>query len=256
MSITETGLQTMPTAAIETVGKELEVTASTPTQMAQCQAAMIAWMTNKCAEVQRETDELCAAYEHAKKMKWRSDVLKKHWELSAKRVIYYTKLRLALEAGFYIVPPFPVTVFAIRTEKSHPKGTVQILRGEWQHNFQQEPQVLAPGAGEYQNPNPVVEKGDFVPATKPSEQDRHEFYADEWANIVFPVNMCKPRIMEATSRAMALKVFDDLGVLPQDFKRNPDPVILGRIYSPVKPRYGEPKMISFMIGWHLNTAEL
>ena len=246
----------MPVAEITTIAGQLDVTASTPTQMAECQTAMIEWMANKVVTTKSESAELQTAYEHAKKNKWRNDTLKRHWQLAEKRVMYYEKLKLALESGFYIVPPFPIEVFAIRTDKERPVKSIKVLCRSAQANFQQESPVLPASEGQYQNPHPKIEQGSFVPAIKPNESDKHQFWAEDWADIVFPINMSKPRIMEATSRAMALKIFDELGVLPQDYKRNPDPVIIGRIFSPEKPKWGNRKSVSFMIAWNLNTGAI
>jgi len=64
--------------------------------------------------------------------------------------------------------------------------------------------------------------------------------------------MCKPQIMEATSRAMALKIFDRFGVFPPT--QDDDPVILGQIVH--KAGQYRTKIVSFLIAWHLNTNVL
>jgi len=65
--------------------------------------------------------------------------------------------------------------------------------------------------------------------------------------------MAKPRIMEATSRAMALKIFDDFGILPA--QRKGDPMIIARIIDPRSRSYSD-KHVSFLITWHLDTRTL
>lgn len=272
-----TAIATIPEkdASIQPVGDNLEVIASTPTGMAECQVSLIDWMKNKIAYVkteistaQAEALELKTSYEYAVKQKWKKDTLLKHYELAEKRVKfqfarldYYHKLLTALENGYYIVPPLGMELFAIRTDKTNPLKKWQILQYSRQGNFEQQSQILPEGVGEYRNPQPeVTRRYEYESKDEKTGITRKPFEATAWNDIEFPLNMVKPRIMEATSRAMALKVFDEMGVLPQDYKRNPDPVILGRIYQP-KPTYAtaswnRPKCITFMIAWHLNTKDL
>jgi hypothetical protein len=57
--------------------------------------------------------------------------------------------------------------------------------------------------------------------------------------------------MQATSRAMALEIFDEIGVFPPTKKE--DPVIIGRVNLNHK---GMKRTVSFMIAWHLNTNQI
>jgi hypothetical protein len=67
--------------------------------------------------------------------------------------------------------------------------------------------------------------------------------------------MAKPQIMHATSDAMALKIFDEIGVIP-NYRRKVDPIIIGAIYRPdaTAKQYWEP--VSFLIAWHLRTETI
>lgn len=257
-------------ATIQTTGNDLEVTASTPTQMAECQHSVIAWMKNKIEAVkleiktaQDESTELRTSYEYAVKQKWKKDTLKKHWDLAEKRVAfqfkrldYYHKLLTALENGYYIVPPMAMELFAIRTDRKKPSQIIHWAYHSNQHNYEESAKSLPVGEGDNKNPHPSVNRVWSKGEIKDKDQQPYYPYrASEWSEIDFPFNMAKPHIMEATSRAMALKVFDEMGVLPQDYKRNPDPVIMGRIYAPKKNPYDN-KCITFMIAWHLNTKDL
>lgn len=236
-------------------GADIELSAATPIAMEQAQSAMIQWTERKVDSMKQEWSELFGAYEHAVKHKWKADTLKRHAAIAEKRVTFYEKILAALRAGYYIVPSFPVTLFAIRTDKKEPKRMYAVLRHERHQNFQQEPKILKSGEGEYQDPNPVVRK-DYGAHTEKDGQDHWGFYASKWDDMEFPTNMSKPHIMEATSRAMALKIFDEIGVLPQDFKRNPDPIIAGRIIDPRPSGYSKPRKVTFLICWHLDTKTL
>ena len=100
--------------------------------------------------------------------------------------------------------------------------------------------------GDYKNNRPnIYEK-------RIDEKTKH-YWAESWKDVEFPVNMCKPVIMEATTEAMALKIFDRFGVFPSTRKKI-DPVIIGQIVHKAGP-FNE-KIVSFMIAWHLNTNVL
>jgi hypothetical protein len=105
---------------------------------------------------------------------------------------------------------------------------------------------LAIGEGEYRNPFPLIETDTWTNGEGKKETSRT---ATDWDELEFPVTMAKPLIMEATSRAMALQIFDEIGIFPPTKKE--DPVIIGRIHLK-KSRYND-RTISFMIAWHLNT---
>lgn len=261
---------TMPEASIVQSGDNLEVVASTPTQLGECQHSLIDWMKKKIESVKEEIRvseaeslELKQAYEYAVKQKWKKDVLLKHHQTADKRTAhhferldYYHKLLTALESGYYIVPPLDMELFAIRTDRNKPSPMSKILHWKNQGNFEQDAKTLPEGEGEYQNPHPKIEQHPWKQIDNADKTTSYPFKATEWQEIEFPANMVKPVIMEATTRAMVIKVFDELGVLPQDRKRNPDPVILGRIYAPETAGYYGKKCITFMIAWHLNTKDL
>lgn len=254
-----------------TSGGGLEVTASTPTQAAECQRSVIEWMRNKMAFVRTEAealkaeaDEMEQAFNMAKAKKWNTispknvwDTGLKRWRQGMERLAYYEKLLAALEAGFFIVPPMDMTVFAIRTDSKKPAHYRKYLQVSAQGNFEQDKKVLPAGSGDYKNPQPLI-RGDYSKDWKDETTGivKLPFWADAWESVEFPITMLKPKIMEATDRAMALKIFDEIGVLPQDFRRNPDPVIMGRIYEPKRHQTYTPKVITFMIAWHLNTKDL
>jgi hypothetical protein len=276
---TSTAVTTVPeTTSIQKVGKNLEVVASTPTGLGQCQVRLMEWMRNKITFVkteittaQLEETEMLQALEHAKKQKWQHSALLKAWEGAKKRTAfqlrrldYYLKLLTALESGYFIVPPMDMEIFAIRTDKKNPMRCYFYGQSSHGSNFEQSCEVLPAGEGEYKDPQPHVEtdyREKHACTDDKTQVTKRPHWADKWQEIEFPLNMIKPQIMEATTRAMAIKVFDELGVLPQDHRRNPDPVIIGRIYEPTLksvPRWKRSyqKCITFMVAWHLNTKDL
>lgn len=228
------------------------LTASEPGDMATCQQEMILWVTRKITEIQADAAELWAAYEHAKARKWKHTAIYRQALKEKKRVEFYEKMKSALEHGYVIVPNFPVTAFAIRTEKSQPLKMVTY--NKWHVlNKDQKPEVLPAGEGEYKNPFPEVSSRRVQDFEKPTET-LVESWASAWKEFDFPINMARPEVMEATSNAMALKIFDQLGILPSPYKKQ-DPIIVGQLIDPRGSKYA-PKVVTFMIAWHLDTRTL
>jgi hypothetical protein len=110
--------------------------------------------------------------------------------------------------------------------------------------------VIPAGEGEYKNPEPVVHQRNIGTADKPLKQ----YFAKEWQDIDFPFTTAKPQILSATARAMADKVFDEIGVLPGKRKRE-DPIVVGRIIDPRSDRYTK-RFVTFLIAWFLETKTL
>jgi hypothetical protein len=262
----------MTTELTTTPVENLEVTATTPLEMQQSQCKLIDWCKNKIQATKLEAAEMLEAFQQAVKNKWKSGTLKRHADLAQKRVTFYEKICAALEAGYCIIPSFPVTMFAIRTDKDKPAKLVTISeRHVWQsppHDQKvQEATVLPPGQGDYVDPAPVVETtkiGTQLPCPKnPTSREadiqRWETKATEWLDeIAFPLEMAKPRIMEAVNYAMTLKIFDELGIfLPQTLaKKKADPIIVGTVMDPKQDAYGNQRRIMFIIAWHLNLRDL
>jgi len=242
---------------VPTTGMELEVSATTPLEMSQAQDSLIAWCERKVASMKHEAAELAENLAIAIKNKWKTDTLRRHSALATKRVTFYEKIKAALEAGYCIVPNFPITLFAIRTEREKPLKKVWYGTYQSGGNFAQEPNLLPIGEGEYKDPTPFVAT-DSKKGTDQSgrEVTKYTKWATEFDDeITFPIQMAKPAIMEATSRAMQLKVFDQLGILlPQAAKA--DPLIVGEILDPRPVGWGRRKRICFIIAWHLNVRDL
>lgn len=245
-----------PTSAIiphhesQIVPKEdgnVAVTAFEPNDMPRCQEALKAWARNKVLTLDSDVEELQQALDHAKAKKWKISTFQRHLGIARKRVEFYRKVMLALEAGYVIVPNFPVQAFAIRTDKGV-KGGSQIIN--WRKgDFKQETPSLPVDEGEYKNPFPVVHHRQVIKDAK--EQTLQWPY--DWDEMDFPLSMAKGEIMEATDRAMALKIFDEIGILPK--ARKEDPIIVGQVHLKGPCGYAT-KTVTFMVAWHLDTRVL
>lgn len=228
--------------------EDIQLTAKTPSEMLVAQAGLIEWVDKKLATLNADAKELEEATAHAKKLKWKSGTLERHWKIALKRIDFYDKMKAALIEGFYIVPNFHVQLFLIKTNKSNPAPKTE-TDTRYSIDKRQDAAILKIGEGDYKNPFPVVVRRTW----KGEDQKEHyQTSATDWDEIEFPVSMAKPEIMQATSRAMAMKIFDEIGVFPPTHKE--DPVIIGRIKLKVNT-YTE-KVVSFMIAWHLDTKVL
>lgn len=233
---------------------QLEVTATTPDEMLHANTALIAWCDQKITTLEAESKELMDAYDHAKAKKWATGTLKKHADMALKRVEFFGKMRSALVEGYYIVPNFPVSMFAIRTDRKKPLHLVANSNRNWGlPTHTQQAEGLPQGEGEYRNPDPFVSTRNIG---TPDCPNRTQSWAHSWdPTLDFPLTMAKPQIMEATSRAMALNIFDEFGILPEDAKvtrKRQDPLIVGRILDPRSTKYDR-KVLTFVIAWFLDT---
>ncbi len=230
---------------------EIELMAETFPEMRQCQVNLISWAQNKINEVQAEYNDLDESYKHAKAKAWKSSTLLRHRDLAGKRVEYYRKMLAAFEQGYILVPNFPVELFAIRTGAKFPKEMASFRNWDTRR---QSAQQLPLGEGQYKNPIPLVGSENVQVVENQQTMVKKEYTAVAFDQIDFPMTMAKPAIMQAVDRAMALKVFDQFGILP-GVKRNIDPIIVGQLIDPRGSKYNR-KLTTFMISWFLDTRTL
>ena len=247
------GAVRVPADAVPTDDDEITVLARYPYQMEKCQAELIAWAKRKQQAMQIEADDLGENLEIAVRNNWGTGGLTRALDMAVKRVQFYEKIVMALEAGYVIVPNFPVEMFAIRTRRKKPDAGATTA---WSGSHTQEAQVLPAGEGRYLNPEPVVHRREieYTDAQgKPVEKT--EYFAHHFRDeLDFPFATAKPAILSAAEQALADKFFDDLGALPGS-RRKGDPIIVGRIYDPRHKRYS-PRFVTFMIAWFVDTRDL
>jgi hypothetical protein len=143
-----------------------------------------------------------------------------------------------------------MTVFAVRTKRANPDGGA--VERRWGATVPDvKPQVLPEGDGRYVSVRPktdtfAVEEEEDGTKVEKTYIEATEFNDDPVAT--FPIALVKPRIIEATQRALAEKLFDEIGVadgLAWQRSLRADPIILGRIRN---PRKAAPS-VSFFIAW-------
>jgi hypothetical protein len=249
---TDTETQEESVVMLPSPGPDLMVVANTPHGLAQSQDQLIEWVGRKVAfieeEIKSHQENLDAAVEaKIRTTPWKNLLLK-----ARRRLKYYEKMQDALVAGYYIVPDFPINVIAVRTKRLTPKESGAELTYRTPNDERH--QGLPSGEGDYVNPrNTTYETRHEVTDKEgnPKSVTRYVVH-DMFGEIDFPVRLLRPQILRDFSRAIKSKVFDEIGVLP-DNSRHSDPMIVGRIEL---RDGGERKSCSFLVAWWIPTETL
>lgn len=237
---------------------DFTVVATSPKEMERAQHSLILWAARNIQAEKGLLDEAQEQFDIAKKNKWSAKGWERRIQLSNDRIDYYRKIKLALEAGYYIVPPFPINIFAIRTEAKVPserRGWTDQKHAELQGI---KPRALIAGIGDYVS-NRVMTRPfkKWVNKTVGEGMEQREYHApSSFKPVDFPFRLAKSAVMSETARAMALKVFDQIGIMgtaPAALKAAvPDPIVCGQI----QPWFHKKAPVTFFIAWWLDTKTL
>lgn len=263
--IAESSTTTVPTSTTDGLPSDglvpvadVRVVALHPSEMETSQQKTIAWVAAKIRDLGIERDEFEANLNIAIKNKWNTARPKSHLSRVVSRIKYYEKLKAALVAGYFIVPAFPGTVFAVRTTKQKPNTQWHEASHSWGNVVPvQEAMLLPVGKGEYVNPALRVMVKKNTAATPENKEPAYYHYSEpEFPDIDFPFVLAKPTILDATQRAMALKIFDDISVAPPVNTAKKDPMVLGRIFAPKAASWAPRPSVTFLIAWFLDLKTL
>lgn len=225
--------------------------ATTPAAMEVAQKDIIQWAIRRTAALEAEITEARAVLEEAKKNGFSVSKFSARLRRLIVKRIFLQKVRVALEAGYYIVPPFPVQIFAVRTTLAKPKYEETFYSGT---NFENKGSAAPVGEGRYVRPIPNIlqireQDGvkDGVPIIKT------KYWPDSFREeIDFPFTMVKPEVINATGKALRELIFDRLGILPS--YRTADPIIVGQIEVPTQAGYSN--WLTFFVAWWLDTSDI
>lgn len=235
--------------------------ATNPYMMGKAQKQLIAWAERKIASLQIEAKDHLDNLTIAKKNKVRTDAYARYLDKTTKKIEFYEKVKAALVAGYCVIPDMDVELFAIRTTRKNPKANTRNTESEvegWQHHptvADQESNRPALGDGRYVDVRPFTKtKKNYFTSTKSGKEmlQRVTSASDFDETVDFPFKLAKPAILETAVQAMALKAFDEIGVLPRT-RRQPDPVVVGRVTF--KDGYRVTRF-NFLIAWFLDTKDL
>jgi len=245
-----------PKEEIQPTETTVHLVARNPNEMALAKTSLEMWLKNKIKQSDDEASELFDATEHARIHKWKHETLAKHANLARRRAQFYEKALKAVEAGYTLVPNFPVDVFAVRVKRATPLHDQETSTYSKANAISKAsdiaPAVLPIGEGQYVSPTPMGRTGDFIDKSTGKDVKTYFFTTTDYTDVVFPMEAARVEVMSATSEAMAMRVFDSIGISPQS--RKGDPLIIGTILG---PKHGyQQKEISFLIAWHLDLRTL
>lgn len=230
------------------------VVALTPHELPQAQADLVDWCRRKVLDLSLELRDARANCRQAKAAKWKHVPWLRVVQRTAAKMTYYTKIKMALQAGYLIVPNFNVDVMAVRVNRERPPQTTATYEGS-ARVADAKAELLPPGVGRYVDGKQYVRDDSYTepdPKDPSRRRDVPLFTATRYDNLPdFPVLAVKPLVLEATARAMALKLFDHIGVVTN---LQQDPVVVGEFLHPAD-RY-RLRRVTFFIAWWLDTREL
>lgn len=226
--------------------------AVTPTDLVPAQASLLDWIGKRIAALATEFTEASTELDYAMTHKWRSGPLRANVNRIAKRQTFYEKLKAAVEAGYVLMPALPMDVLAIRTKAQTPRAA----QSDWSASFEQQAQALPEGVGEYKNPLPITDTDTEERKNSKGEvrQQTVHFPVEFDEEFSMPVDLCKPVLLERTQAAMALKIFDEIGVVRDDHRWNKrgDPIIVGTVIDPTRHN----RRFAFFLAWALPVDDL
>jgi hypothetical protein len=235
---------------------DLRLVALHPGQLEACQQQLIQWAEAKVESENERCRELKQNFEAARVAGIKTDLILKHLNLATKRAVFFAKVGEAVKAGYYIIPNMPMDVFAVRRSGKAPRRSAW---HDWRHLDlgKIEPEVLPAHKGDYVNPR-LAERYRTGKYKNEKGEEQTQYltmaagYRDE---IDFPFALAKPEVLTATQHALALKVFDELGVMPGTQERRSDPMVIGRIRNPGR-KHDRDRDLSFLIAWFLDTDRI
>lgn len=231
---------------------DLQLVALNPADMRVAQQSLAEWFKQKAEIMRHDADEAVELMESAIKHGFAHASFERLCRVAERRAEYYEKCQAAVEAGYSLVPNFPIDAFVIRTTKKRPARRESRW---WRDNRNQSSDMPPLGTGEHKASTPVeahrLEFKGVDPKTKEPVHEDRWFAASFAEEVEFPVSIAKPAIMNATAQAMALKCFDEIGVLPERRGKG-DPLVIGQILDP----RGGRRRCSFLIAWYIDTKEL
>jgi hypothetical protein len=229
---------------VSDVSDEMQLVAMNPAEMREAQTRLAEWFRAKLDIVRADEKEMQECLETAAKAGWKLRPFERQANNALARVQYYEKCLAAVEAGYAIVPNFPVDVIAIRTTRKRPKPGIS----EWSWStFRCSSNSPPIGEGRNVSVDPVIYSREY-PAQGEAKAFT-QYFPKEFQEIEFPISLAQPIVMDATCRALAAKVFDEIGVLPAN--RKADPLVIGRIYHPTTKN-----PLAFLVAWWIDTRTL
>lgn len=235
---------------------DFTVVATNPAEMERGQKSLILWAARKIEAEKELLREAQEQFDIAKRSKWSTGGWARRVQLSEGKIEYYRKIKMALEAGYYIVPPFPISVFAIRTEEGRPTTRTGWQDRDFASRQGIQAKALVAGVGRYVSDRVMTKPFRKMVKNILDKWEENTYHApNAFRDVEFPFKLAKSAVMSETAKAMALKVFDQIGIMGQEPEKAaaiPDPIVCGQIM----PWFHKRKPITFFIAWWLDTKTI
>lgn len=228
---------------------DTQLIALDPHGLAAAQTTLIEWCDGKLSAIQTEITQAHGIAQALRKANMSDARARRLVTGINKRAAFYSKIKVALNEGYYILPPIPHQTFAIRSKREFPLRN-EAIGSKWKAD-EPKAQILPVGEGEFHNATVEREVVNYVTMKENGKDVEKSVEANvSWKEIEFPFFPVKPEIIEATSKALAMKVFDWLGAAPP--YRSTDPMIIGCIKH--YKQYQGP--VHFFVAWWLDLETL
>lgn len=238
------------TDLVQAAEPNVSLVALAPSEMPATQAALGEWCLQKCDELKRELADLQEHALIAAGNGWKLRGLQATIARTEKRITYYSKMKDAVEAGFLMVPNFPVTVLAVRVTSG---GKMRRTEASWSGSpaFNAKPELLPAGEGRYVDDRVFTHDYSHDAADGKGGTKRiNQHLSGDYDAPDFPFAMVKPAVLQRTQEAMALRIFDTIGMVENRSGR--DPIMVGQLIDP----RGNDRRATFFLAWWLNTRDL
>jgi hypothetical protein len=227
----------------------LQLVALSAAEMVPTQTALSAWCDRKVDALAAELADLREHLLLATANGWKLRGLQASISRTEKRIVYYEKIKDAVDAGYVLVPNFPVRVLAVRVDRDKQPQTTASYEGASEFNAKAE--LLPSGEGRYVDDRLFTTDESYDRTTAEGKKEHVRLYQSGDYDVPdFPHALVKPAVLAATQRAMAFKIFDRVGMVENTSGR--DPIMVGQLLDP----RGNDRLVTFFIAWWLNTESL
>jgi hypothetical protein len=245
--------------------------ALTPADVAPAQASLADWCTAKMRELGHDYRDLLSNLTIAKRNRWRTTALIPAVKKLKQRIQYYQKMRVAVQAGYVMMPNLPIEVIAVRVARAAPQR--KFVVGYPTKINEAQPELIPADTGRYVDDTLPHEEGDrnrYDSKGMVMKDSHGNVITEPWARtdsydetIDFPMTLVKPIILEATEHAMRRYLFDRIGIafgedtstIASATRRRADPIVIGQLIDPRSTKYNK-RMTSFFIAWWLDPNSL
>jgi hypothetical protein len=234
--------------------------ALSPAEVGPAQQQLRTWLVAKIRALGADLRDQRQNLAVAKASKWKHSGWQQAVTRTKQRMIYYAKLKAAVEAGYLIVPNFDLEVLAVRVLRETPPAAIHDTTSAYSRvETRTAPELLPPGAGRYVDDCTTMTADTYLAKDPKTGLDVKHYVTRvaDYATVDFPVQVIKPEVLDATRQAMARRIFDRIGLATG---RKSDPLVVGEIVDPrsmpLKGWRDPARRVSFFIAWWLNTDTL